>query len=403
MWFETILNWEDALPILQEAWSAFAIFTNSNFAHIAIFSDIFSKVSLIDLWIQGHNTLWFAIILDMLSNPNISTSFLVPLFFADYQNSLLLISNCAPELFIAFETHRLLSWVNYIASYEITTGYDLFEDSIRFSSIEIVDNLFFFLSFIWIVILATNFFNLIATRNADRFVVTRVFLYIVSLAMENRIQLEILCQVYIWLFFIIGISLIVFDDDISEMQEWFDNSIPLFFGFVLIYLCYRYSIHYFSFLEATDTSGRSILLVVKQAFRDFMGSLGLFLRFAILLFRLNVYDNLDDLYDSYYIFVGDFEDENYGADALFPLFYFFFADSDGLGDFSLLNENDPDFASDLFMLYWITFHKFFLFLFLFVEEFFRIGLAMYISILITFEVHAANSSYIELDFFKKNK
>ncbi len=46
----------------------------------------------------------------------------------------------------------------------------------------------------------------------------------------------------------------------------------------------------------------------------------LMLRFGILLFRLNVYDTLDDLYDSYYVYVGDFDDDEYLELAFFSMY-----------------------------------------------------------------------------------
>jgi hypothetical protein len=84
-----------------------------------------------------------------------------------------------------------------------------------------------------------------------------------------------------------------------------------------------------------------------------MGTIGLFLRFFILLFRLNVYDNLDDFYDSYYIFVGDFDDDEYVVELLFSfqtlLFYDYDANDDGL----LMMEEEPDLLEDLFYLYFV--------------------------------------------------
>jgi hypothetical protein len=133
-----------------------------------------------------------------------------------------------------------------------------------------------------------------------------------------------------------------FDDDDAEYIEIIDIFFFKFFLLLLIYLVYRYSIHYFAFLEATDASGRSALLIIKQFFRDFMGSLGLFLRFAILLFRLNVYDNLDDLYDSYYIFVGDFDDDEYLVDSIYNLSSTLFFTSDTNDDSSLFMEEESD-------------------------------------------------------------
>jgi hypothetical protein len=102
-----------------------------------------------------------------------------------------------------------------------------------------------------------------------------------------------------------------FDDDQEELIETFDTGFFYFFCLLIFFLLYKYSIHYFAFLEASVVEGRSVSYISKQFFRDFINTFALFLRFFILLFRLNVYDTLDDFYDSYYIFVGDFDDDEY--------------------------------------------------------------------------------------------
>ena len=102
-----------------------------------------------------------------------------------------------------------------------------------------------------------------------------------------------------------------FDDDQEEIIEFVDTCFFYFFVIMVSYLGYKYSIHYFAFLDASETKGRSISFVTKQFFKDFLNTFSLLLRFYILLFRLNVYDTLDDFFDSYYIFVGDFDDDEY--------------------------------------------------------------------------------------------
>lgn len=106
-----------------------------------------------------------------------------------------------------------------------------------------------------------------------------------------------------------------------------------FFLSAILFLVLKYSVHFFAFFEASDTNGRSVLILLKQFFRDIMGLIGLLLRFLILIFRLNVYDNLDDILDSYYLFFLDFDDHNYNYEycmiMLFPNFY----EEDALSNF----------------------------------------------------------------------
>jgi hypothetical protein len=111
--------------------------------------------------------------------------------------------------------------------------------------------------------------------------------------------------------------ILTFDSDKEEMIESFNSLIFGMFCFLISYLLVKYSTHYFSFLEASIEEGRSVLFILKQFFRDFINSFSLFLRFFVLLFRLNVYDTLDDFYDSYYIFLCDFDDDEYMSELFF--------------------------------------------------------------------------------------
>ena len=112
--------------------------------------------------------------------------------------------------------------------------------------------------------------------------------------------------------------------------------------FLIFYLICKHSQHFFVFLEASSNTGKSVSFVVRQFFRDFMSTFALFLRFFILLIRLNVYDNLDDFYDSYYIFVGDFDDDEYYNELFFCYHVLFFYENDTGDDqlFSLEEENE---------------------------------------------------------------
>ena len=111
-----------------------------------------------------------------------------------------------------------------------------------------------------------------------------------------------------------------FDDDQEELIEMFDVSFFYFFCTLIAFLLYKYSIHYFAFLEVSVSEGRSVAFITKQFFRDFINTFALFLRFFILLFRLNVYDTLDDFYDSYYIFLADFDDDEYFSEVFFCMY-----------------------------------------------------------------------------------
>jgi hypothetical protein len=190
-----------------------------------------------------------------------------------------------------------------------------------------------------------------------------------------------------------------FDDDHEEAIELFDTAFFYFFCFIIFYLFFKYSQHYFAFLEASVTEGRSVSYISKQFSRDFINSFALLLRFFILLFRLNVYDTLDDFYDSYYIFVGDFDDDEYLSEIFFSIYNLMFFDYDVNDDRIYSFEDENDFFFDFFYLYFLYWGKFFTFIFFILEEILRLSLAFYICYLIIFDVHAVNASYLEDSFF----
>ena len=126
-------------------------------------------------------------------------------------------------------------------------------------------------------------------------------------------------------------------------------------------------------------------------------------RFLTLVLRLNIYDTMDDIHDSYYIFFEDFGEDEYYAETLFSRHSFGFFDIDVKDDRSIFMENSLDLAIDLYSLYYVAWSKFAFFLLFAVDEVVRVILASYIIFLIIFEVHAVNRSYVEDDFCEQKR
>jgi len=194
-----------------------------------------------------------------------------------------------------------------------------------------------------------------------------------------------------------------FDDDQEEVIEFVDTAFFYFFSFIIFYLCFKHSIHYFAFLEASKTETRSVKFIANQFFADFLATFSLMLRFYTLLFRMNVYDNLDDFFDSYYIFVGDFDDDEYLNELFLSIHGTILFTLDNNDDRSFLLEDENDFSNDFFYTYFVLWGKLYLFVFFIAELAARLGLAFYIFYLIIFEVHAVNCSYREDNFLNTKK
>ena len=91
-------------------------------------------------------------------------------------------------------------------------------------------------------------------------------------------------------------------------------------------------------------------LIVEQFTSDLLSVVALSVRFYILLFRINVYDMLDDCFDSYYIFVGDFAENTYTSEALVRVTneaVSTFADNQA--DTALTNDTFGDTGRDLYL------------------------------------------------------
>lgn len=225
---------------------------------------------------------------------------------------------------------------------------------------------------------------------------TRFYYYYYSLSQELRIQFDTFLLVFIFFLSYWVYLLMTWDEITSEvMIEAVHYFFITFFLSGIGFLVLKYSIHFFAFFEAADTTGRSVFIVIKQFFRDIMGLIGLLLRFLILIFRLNVYDNLDDILDSYYLFFFDFDDHDYMHECFWLVMLPNPYDEDAFTNFFWSLENDLGIHWNFYTLlfgFWAKIALFWLFI---LEEFLRILLALYISLLISLEVHAVSSSFVE--------
>jgi len=180
----------------------------------------------------------------------------------------------------------------------------------------------------------------------------RFWAYLSSFSREVRLQGEAVLMTTFLFMLYFSLMVATFDDDQEEAIEWIMVfSFYLFLG-LFFYLLYRYSVHYFAFLQASEVKGKYLRLLVQVA-QDCVNTFALFLRFIVLIIRLNMYDFLDDVLDSYYIFLCDFDDDEYFAETSFSLFGLLFFDTDNQDDRSLFLEDEIDLRLDLFSLYFL--------------------------------------------------
>ena len=193
-----------------------------------------------------------------------------------------------------------------------------------------------------------------------------------------------------------------YDDEDVETIESVSLFLTSYFLFIIVFLIFKYSVHYFSFLESSFTEGKSSSFIAKQFVRDVSNTFALFLRFFLLLLRLNIYDGLDDFLESYFIAFCDFDCDTYYDELVIYFDSSLFYIKDNSTDSGIFTEVESDLLEDVFHKYFVISGKMFFFWILILEEVFRVSLALYISYLIVFEVHAVNVSFKE-DVYTSSK
>jgi len=409
-WLDDALNWEEVFNLTLSDLTIYNFLVTPFFFSSYLFTDSFVKLSFLDLIfiLETNKTIYSREFYDLfmwdvtsiIQNKFLSLQFL---FYTDYQDFLVIILHYSPELSLALLDYINIYWTNSISHYTPSIVFDLFNDSLNATFSEFTEYLILFFFFFWLIIFFINVFHLIKWNNALEIYMVRYYYYLYAIAKETRLQFEATLQTFFFFLFYWSMLIATFDDDKEELIELFDTGFFYFFCLIILFLLYRYSIHYFAFLEASITEGRSVSYISKQFFRDFINTFALFLRFFILLFRLNVYDTLDDFYDSYYIFVGDFDDDEYFNELFFSMYPLLFFDYDVNDDRSWSLEDESDFMTDLFYIYFLCWAKFFTFIFFILEEILRLSLGFYICYLIIFEVHSVNASYTEDTFFSSHR
>jgi hypothetical protein len=407
-WNINVLNWEDSSFLLDSDF--FFLFNLFNDFFLSNFFAFFlnNYVSFFDYLIlnfysleAGQSTLHTSFIFDFYIYVNTLYAHLIPFFFNyTHDYTLIYILNSFDFSSLLFDFFLYLEHFSFNSSVSIL--YDSFFLAPGFSYFDFIVYLKWFVLFFLFFFLFLSFSRFRKLSNLVDFFVTRLYFFLISLGFENRIQLDLVIIFLTFVFFVWIIVLIAFDDIFSEVVELFHMFLILIFLTVIVYLLYKYSLHYFAFLENSVSDGFSTSFISKQMVRDLSNTFALFLRFFLLLFRLNIYDGLDDFLDSYYIFFCDFDEDSYFDESVFHSNTFFYF-KDNQEDNIFFQPNEQDWFDDLFSRYFVIWGKLFLFYFFILEEAFRVSLALYIFYLVIFEVHSVNLSYTEDSFFSSKR
>lgn len=408
LWLEDVLSWDDVFDLTTSEYNLFSIFTAAFFFNNHHFLDGLSKLSVIDFFFIHtsendfqHKNFVSSIAWDYALTFNTFLFSVPALFYGDFQDILILTSYYSPELHMAAYDYVFVYLNGSVFETAPAAAFDVIQDTTGISSSEFTEYLNSFYGFIIYAVSILTITRVSTLSNAVEAYITRAYFYLYSLSTEVRFQFEASLQVFFFVFLYTSMMIATFDDDQEELLEFFNTMCFYFFLATFVYYLFKYSIHYFSFLEAAKGESKSTSPYSQFLF-DALNAIAFTLRFLVLMIRLNIYDTVDDILDSYYIFMADFDEEEYFPELLFSIFAAMPYDSDVNDDRSFMLEDEMDFASDLFSLYFIAWGKFTYFWLFILEEIARVSLALYVTYLLIFEINAVNRSYVE-DMFVVTK
>lgn len=290
------------------------------FKDLFVLFDSFNKLSLNDSLFAsiGNNsaaslTLLDAFITDTLSLVSVRDLKLAALYQSDFQNLITSIHLNAPEL--------LLTLSDYLSTYRGVLGYNVsqvynYTDQSHFLEVSGPIHAVSLICTLWVLVLlfSTQSRNVVLGKTSDTYF-AKFVLYIYSIVKDNRVQLEAGIVGLTLFVFYYAILLIGFSEVLNYSTTHLSTLLVVVFVGSYITFLFKNSIHYFSFLEATVTD-KSLMGYAVQFLKDSSNSIAIILRFLTLLVRLNLYDLVDDILDSNYIFFCDFEEERFLADSI---------------------------------------------------------------------------------------
>ena len=409
LWLDDSLNWDDSFELVTSEYNVFSALTSAFFLNSHIFLDWFVKLSTLDLLFlsstdttQAPLTLFAGLIQDYSLLFSTSLMMLPFLFYSDFQDLVSTVAHYSPELILGLRDFISILWLSASINFSPAASFDAYQDTVGTSSAEFIEYLSSFGPFVVNVLSLIVITRLISLNNASDAYASRAYYYLYSISTESRLQFEAGLQAFFLVFLYASMMTATFDDDQEELAEFFYSMCFYFFLSTLVYYFYKYSIHYFFFLEASKEGSAAVRPFAQFVF-DALNIIAFVLRFVVLMGRLNIYDGVDDILDSYYIFMTDFEEEEYFSDAFFSMFSVLSFDSDVNDDRSFLFEDEMDLSADLFTLYFIVWGKFAYFWLFILEEIGRVMLALYITYILIFEMNAVNRSYVEDSYFSTKR
>lgn len=235
--------------------------------------------------------------------------------------------------------------------------------------------------------------NILSYKYDNGNILIKVTLFNSYLSKVYKFPIECAFLFVIFILFYIVNTMLCNEMIIDILNSWNYFGLVIYFVCFVIYLI-RYNINFFSFLELSNVETSNYKYIAKQYLRDCTNIVAHILRLLLLFLRLNIYDGLDDIFDSYYVFIGDFNIyEYYDFAVLYFVHNWFLVDN--TYDLSITKYTESSYNTSSIYIYTAILYKIFLFLFFLTEGVLRIFLATYIILLLSLEINNFNVIYAE--------
>lgn len=297
------------------------------------------------------------VVWDIMTSYGLDSFFQSTLYSTSYQDTMPIIIKNSPELVVALNDFIEAYFINSTFHRAASAIFDSIADSGYVSLDELIKYYLMFMMFSLISCFLLNESRIQSVFNSIQSTVVKFEIYLFSMSRDLRVSFEAILILFFLLFLYGTMMVLAFDDDQEEFLEYFEQLMFTGVFYAFIYYVIRVGVHFFSFLEASVSEGRTFSFVLSQFRRDALNGFAFIMRLCTLMLRFYIYETTDDILDSYYIFVGDFDDDEYMNETFFSLSSILFFDVDNNDDRSILLEDELDLSWDLFSIYFITLMK----------------------------------------------
>lgn len=409
-WLEDVISWDESFELFLSEFNLFFFLTSPFFVNANFFLESFIKMSFMDIVFFTKNDSYYAskelfefVVWDIMTSYGLDSFFQSTIYSTSYQDTITILVKNSPELVLALDDFIDTYFINSFFHRAASAIFDSIVDSGFVSIDELLKYGLMFLFFAWATCILLSEARVQSIFNSIQSTIVKVEIYFFAMSRDLRVSFEAILILFFLLFLYGTMMVLAFDDDQEEFLEYFEQLMFTGVFYAFFYYVIRVGIHFFSFLEASVSEGRTFSFVLSQFRRDALNTFAFIMRLCTLMLRFYIYETTDDILDSYYIFVGDFDDDEYMNEVFFGLSSILFFDVDNNDDRSILFEDELDLSWDLFSIYFITLMKLDSLIFWAPEGIARTLLAFYIVYLILFEVHTANRSYVEDNYFSSKK